>query len=198
MLSTFSQWAKATRAPPTAQVTAVLCASSACSITGCSGSYADVDNQYASGCECNVGGNVSCAAAAVGGSFATGTSSSIMGALPRGGERWYTFSFPQATRPGSGTPRMSVSPAADFVLQITRTCAGTDPTACSVEGNSSTETNAWEFTDNASPPGTAGPGGGGEYSTNTETWPTIVYVRVRRRADPTNCSEASFTLTVAR
>ena len=184
--------------PATAQVTGVLCGAGVCSITSCSGNYADVDLQYSTGCECNVGPNVSCAAAAAGGSFATGTSSSIPGAVPRGGERWYTFSFPQPARPGAGTPRISVSPVADFVLQITRTCGAADPISCSVEGGASTETNAWEFVDNASPAGSPGPVGGGAYSTNTEGWPDIVYVRVRRRSDPTNCAEASFTLTVAR
>jgi hypothetical protein len=180
--------------PSPPQVSGVMCNGiSLCSLTGCNPGFGDVDHVYTNGCECTMGlGGTNCASAYSVGSITAGVTRPFTGALLPGGSSWFSADFGTAPAgsPAPGRPRISVSPASDFRINVMRGTCGGAALTCRTEGGSSATTTDFEFYDMS--------GSGESWASRGVPWVGVVYVQVTRTSSPANCAQATFTVTFQR
>ncbi|MFK7986000.1 MAG: putative metal-binding motif-containing protein [Sandaracinaceae bacterium] len=189
--------------PPMVGVT-TACQVGVCRLE-CPSGRADIDGNYANGCECtDDGGGGVCGAALALGSLSTAGSSlpAYTGTLLPGTDDWFSVTFPSGGRgPGNGAPRISVSNIDGgpnpFRLSLYGSCLGFPGSPlgnCNSPGDAPNADGVVSFTfqDNASTPGPRA------HTTSLVSWPSTIVFRVARSGTSTSCDDASYTLTVSR
>ncbi|WP_156338033.1 hypothetical protein [Chondromyces crocatus] len=130
----------------TSNVSSTTCSAGACSITGCSGSYHNVDGVCTNGCEC-LSSNVSSSCnlpASLGTIALGGQTATTANLVPTGKENWYTVTFTGNTNTTYHPHvRFTANPGNAFRFDIRSNCAG-GALPCGVEGGQSNGLTEWE------------------------------------------------------
>lgn len=171
--------------PATSGVTNTACPNAACVITSCTGNLYDVDGIYSNGCECSdivttagtCGNYISLGSVGSG-----GLTQSNVGNIPApgAGYDWYRVQFPESSRPGAGTPNISLSlnDGGHYAFDLFRSCSS---------GAICSNVTTFSFADNADP--------NGGYNTNNTPWPSTIYIRVKRATSGQTCGNYRLTVT---
>ncbi|MEI8255201.1 MAG: MopE-related protein [Deltaproteobacteria bacterium] len=183
-------------------VAASACAgTSGCQITTCAAGYYAVNPGFGAGCSCHdpSPSNTTCGAAQNLGPVSAGAIlDSPLSATPAasgiGAEDWWVVSFASARlgAPGGGTPHVTFSAASDpsyrFAVFIGTACATNVVGFCG-DGTSPSGLRDYDFVDNQATAGVA------EWSTELQTWPTTLYIRVTRVTAGPSCATYQLHIT---
>jgi hypothetical protein len=164
---------------------------------GCATGYADYSGGYGDGCECDLtGGGLGCMTARSLGNIAVSGSMSVNANIGPGASSWFVASFPPVGGVGGrgGVPTITISPPANFRIQVFQNCGGATY-SCNAVGDvansGSAGMTAFAFGDQNDnfPSGT---------TTADQTWPSTAYIQVTRTSTAGTCGQAAFTLTITR
>jgi hypothetical protein len=130
------------------------------------------------GCQ-DDGAPTACGSAMSLGSVGAGGGAGYTGCALSGQTDWFVVDFPDGSRPGAGTPSVSVS--GNVRMDVGTGCGGT--ANCS---------GGWSFVDNQSLPGFT------QWSSHFTPWPTSAYIGVSHASSPANCNDAAYDVNVSR
>jgi len=113
-----------------------------------------------------------------------------------GASSWFVVAFPAVGGTGGrgGTPTITVSPPADFRIQVFANCGGATY-SCNAGGDVANSGAAgmttFAFGDSIDnyPSGT---------TSANQSWPDTAYIQVTRTSSASSCGQAAFTLTITR